>query len=91
MIADERGRFVHLDGIQPLATQQGKAQVLAALALPRPMVMIGDGATDAAARGVTDRFIAYTGVARREAVVAVADAQASDFEQLHELLFSQRV
>lgn len=91
LTADEHGRFVHFDGEQPLATQQGKAMVLAALTLPRPSVIIGDGSTDAAARGVTDRFIAYTGVARRAAVVAVADAEAADFEQLHELLFSQRV
>jgi len=83
-----QGRFVMLDGEQPLATQQGKAIVLASLAVPRPSVMIGDGSTDAAARGVSDRFIAYTGVARRPAVVAVADAEAADFNALSALLFS---
>lgn len=86
--ANAYGRFVMLDGVQPLATQQGKAIVLASLALPRPIVMIGDGSTDAAARGVSDRFIAYTGVARRPAVVAVADAEAADFSALHALLFT---
>lgn len=84
---DAEGRFVALAGDQPLATQQGKARVLASLALARPMVMIGDGATDAAARGVTDGFIAYTGVARRPAVVAVADAEAASFPALALLLF----
>ena len=85
--ADAAGRFVALDGHQPLATQQGKAIVLASLSLVRPTVMIGDGFTDAAARGVTDRFIAYTGVVRRPNVVAVADAEASSFSALALLLF----
>jgi len=87
LIADELGRLVVLHGAQPLATQHGKPMVLSELALRRPSVMIGDGATDAAARGVVDSFIAYTGVARRPAVVELADAEASDFTSLHDLLF----
>lgn len=87
IIADEAGHLVALHGAQPLATQQGKAKVLSELKLPRPSVMIGDGATDAAARGVVDSFIAYTGVARRLAVVNLADAEAPDFASLHDLLF----
>ena len=87
LIADESGNLVALHGAQPLATQQGKARVLSELKLPRPSVMIGDGATDAAARGVVDSFIAYTGVARRPAVVNLADAEAPDFASLHDLLF----
>jgi phosphoserine phosphatase len=88
LTADSRGRFVVLDGPQPLATQQGKAMVLSRLTLPRPTVIVGDGSTDAAARGVTDGFIAYTGVSRRPTVTAVADAEASDFAALHALLFA---
>ena len=87
LLADESGRLVALHGAQPLATQHGKAKVLNDLALPRPSVMVGDGATDAAARGVVDSFIAYTGVARRPAVVHLADAEASDFASLYDLLF----
>jgi len=85
---DENGEFVGLRGDQPLATQQGKPIVLHALRdeLDRPVVMVGDGSTDAAVRGVTDAFIAYTGVVRRAAVVAVADAEAADFKALHALL-----
>jgi hypothetical protein len=49
--------------------------------------MIGDGSTDAAVRGVVTEFIAYTGVARRENVVAVADAEADSFAALYPLLF----
>lgn len=85
---DAAGEYIGLRGAQPLTTQQGKPLVLHAMLreLPRPVVMIGDGATDAAVRGVTDAFIAFTGVARRAAVVAVADAEAPDFRALHSLL-----
>ncbi|MBP6771801.1 MAG: haloacid dehalogenase-like hydrolase [Gemmatimonadaceae bacterium] len=84
---DAHGRFTALDGDQPLATQPGKALVLEALNPIRPSVIIGDGSTDAAARRATDHFIAFTGVARRESVVAVADAEAPDFATLQSLLF----
>jgi hypothetical protein len=50
--------------------------------------MVGDGSTDAAVRGVVDNFFAYTGVARRESVVAVADAEAKNFDELRSLLFT---
>ena len=87
LLTNAEQRFVALDGDQPLATQRGKPLVLSRLPLTHPTVLIGDGSTDAAARGVVDRFIAYTGVARRAAVVAVADAEAADFHALHALLF----
>jgi HAD superfamily phosphoserine phosphatase-like hydrolase len=88
---DASGHLVRLHGDQPLATQSGKPRVLAALlaaaTITRPIAMIGDGSTDAATRGVVDQFIAYTGVTRRDAVVAVADAEASDFSSLLPLVF----
>ncbi|HYW32296.1 MAG TPA: HAD-IB family phosphatase [Gemmatimonas sp.] len=85
---DEGGAFVGLRGDQPLATTQGKPRVLHGLRgeFTRPVVMVGDGSTDAATRGVSDAFIAYTGVTRRESVVAVADAEAADFRSLYSLL-----
>jgi phosphoserine phosphatase len=85
---DVDGTFSRLDGDQPLATQRGKPLVVQQLALRKPIVMIGDGSTDAAVRGVVDEFIAYTGVARREAVVKVADHEAKSFKELDDLLFS---
>ena len=86
---DERGVYTGLRGEQPLAGQQGKPRVLHGMlaSLERPAVMIGDGSTDAATRGIVDAFIAYTGVVRRPGVVAVADAEAPDFATLHTLLF----
>lgn len=83
---DGDGRYASLDGVQPLATQRGKPATLFSLGLARPLVMVGDGSTDAAVRGISDKFIAYTGVARRANVVAVADAEARDFSELHDLL-----
>lgn len=84
---DVDGTFSKLDGEQPLATQRGKPLVVQQLALRKPIVMVGDGSTDAAVRGVVDEFIAYTGVARRESVVKVADHEATSFEHLSDLLF----
>ena len=80
--------FSLLDGDQPLATQLGKPLTVQRLQLPRPIAMVGDGSTDAAVRGVVDHFFAYTGVARREKVVAVADAEANSFDALYDLLFA---
>lgn len=85
---DADGTFSQLDGDQPLATQRGKPLVVQQLALRKPIVMVGDGSTDAAVRGVVDEFIAYTGVARRESVVKVADHEARDFAALEDILFS---
>lgn len=82
-------QFVHLRGVQPLATQRGKPDVISTLRMPRPSVMIGDGATDAAARTATDCFIAYTGVVERAAVVASADHVAKSFAELTVLLFEE--
>jgi HAD superfamily phosphoserine phosphatase-like hydrolase len=85
--ADVDGTLSRLEGTQPLATQRGKPQTVHQLAAARPLVMIGDGSTDAAARGVVDTFIAFTGVVRRPAVVEVADAEAASVRALHRLLF----
>lgn len=85
---DVDGTFCLLDGEQPLATQRGKPLVVQQLALRPKIVMIGDGSTDAAVRGVVDEFIAYTGVARRENVVRVADHEASSFAALAPLLLT---
>ncbi|WP_396214734.1 HAD-IB family phosphatase [Gemmatimonas sp.] len=84
---DTDGTYCLLDGDQPLATQQGKPRVVQQLQLRTPIAMVGDGSTDAAVRGVVDNFYAYTGVARRENVVAVADAEADSFDALYDLLF----
>ena len=87
IVRDTDGTMSLLDGDQPLSTQRGKPLTVQQLALAKPTVMIGDGSTDAAVRGVVTEFIAYTGVARRENVVGVADAEADSFAALYPLLF----
>lgn len=84
---DADGQFVSLAPSQLLSTQDGKPRLVRRLALPRKSVMIGDGSTDAAVRGEVDAFFAYTAVARRPQVVAVADAEARGFPELRTLLF----
>ena len=87
LLFDDQGNYSALADNQPLSQQNGKPVVVRSLKLPRKSVMIGDGSTDAAVRGETDEFIAYTRVARRELVVASADAEARDFDALSTLLF----
>ena len=76
---DAAGKFAGFDESSPLTTSSGKAEVVRAMALPRPIVLVGDGATDLAARPAVDCFVAYTGFVRREAVAAKADHVAPNF------------
>jgi phosphoserine phosphatase len=41
--------------------------------LPRPRLLVGDGATDLEARPAVDAFAAFTGVVHRERIAAAAD------------------
>ena len=66
----------------PLARAGGKPLVVQSLHLPRPALATGDGATDAELAGVVDRFLAFTGVARRANVVALADGEVDSFAAL---------
>ena len=87
VLHDAEGEYLSLAPDQPLSRQDGKPRVVKSLALPPGSVMVGDGFTDAAVREVTNLFIAYTRVARRLPVVAVAHAEARDFAELRTLLF----
>lgn len=58
----------------PLATGDGKRAVIGAIVRDaRRSVLVGDGASDLAARSVVDRFLAFTGVADRPVVRRGAD------------------
>lgn len=85
---DANGAFVDFDRASPLAHQHGKAALVSGLSLPRPLVAVGDGSTDLAIRtaGAADRFVAFTGFARRDAVVRGADREVSSFDALTALL-----
>jgi D-3-phosphoglycerate dehydrogenase len=70
--------LLELDPASPCAVDSGKATAIDAAALPRPRLMVGDGMTDWRVRehGACERFICFTEVVRREAVVTRADVVA---------------
>lgn len=82
---DERGAFAGV-APSPLATQAGKAPVARALGLPRPVLAVGDGATDLAMRPEVDAFAAFVGFVRRDAVVAGADHVVATFAEVEALV-----
>jgi D-3-phosphoglycerate dehydrogenase len=81
LLYDAEGRVTGVAD-SPLLHPSGKA--LALEAMPRPLVMIGDGWTDYEVRqaGVADRFYAFTEVVRREPVVAAADAEVRSLDEV---------
>ncbi|HVX40297.1 MAG TPA: HAD-IB family phosphatase [Gemmatimonadaceae bacterium] len=85
---DALGTYIGFDEHSPLTTSHGKRDVIAALDVDRPLLMVGDGATDLAARDAVDRFAAYTGFARRAPVVQHADVVLDSFDQLVSLVLA---
>jgi phosphoserine phosphatase len=83
---DSTGRYVSFDKSSPLAAQSGKPEVVTRLLaegrLTRPLLAVGDGATDVPLRGVADTFAAFTGFARRQRVVENADVELASFAEL---------
>ena len=83
---DATGNYATYDKSSPLATQHGKPEVVGRLAadgkLKRPMLAVGDGATDVPLRSIADTFAAFTGFARRPTVVANADLEIASFAEL---------
>jgi phosphoserine phosphatase len=73
---DASGNYAGFDEWSALARSGGKREVLREwrAVVSRPVMLVGDGATDLEARDVVDRFVAFAGVIEREAVVAAADA-----------------
>jgi phosphoserine phosphatase len=69
------GAYTGFDRASPLARSGGKRTVLEGWLpeLPRPIMLVGDGATDLEARPPADRFVAFAGVVERPAVIDAAD------------------
>lgn len=69
------GAYSGFDVASPLAASGGKRIVIEAFSqeVPRPIMLVGDGATDLEAQPAVDAFVAFAGVAYRPAVVAAAD------------------
>lgn len=73
---DAAGEYAGFEEASPLARSGGKLTVLRAWGaeMPRPAMLVGDGATDLEGRPAVDSFVAYAGVVARDAVVQAADA-----------------
>ena len=90
LIYDDEGRVTGADTTNPLSRENGKPEVIRALGLEGPVVMVGDGWTDAEVKiqGAADRFYAFTEIERRPKVIEVADAVAAS---LDEVLYAEGV
>ena len=90
---DDAGNYMDFDRSSPLTTQPGKPVLVRALMeegrLPLPVLAVGDGATDAKLVGVVNKFLAYTGFARRANVVGVADGEVASFAKLAQIVTGQ--
>jgi len=77
------GRVTGVDQDNPLAHAGGKSVAVRSLNLPGPVIMIGDGWTDAEVRqsGAADRFHAFTEIVRRDRVVAAADVVSPSMDE----------
>lgn len=70
---DENGSYAGFEEASPLTMSGGKRRVIESWQAPRPILMVGDGATDQEAQPVVDAFAAFAGVVYRAPVVAAAD------------------
>jgi phosphoserine phosphatase len=68
------GAYAGYDDASPLAMSGGKRVVVEGWTrAPRPIMLVGDGATDQEAQPAVDAFVAFAGVAYRPLVVKAAD------------------
>jgi HAD superfamily phosphoserine phosphatase-like hydrolase len=82
------GSYLGFDATARLAKQEGKLELLKVLSerLPRPILHVGDGMTDAVTRDVADAFAVYTGFVRRAAVIPYANFEVTSFGELRSLV-----
>ncbi len=84
---DAAGRYAGFDAISPLTQKGGKPALVRGLSgLERPMLAVGDGATDAELADVADAFWCYTGVVERASVVTLASHKVASFAALGDSL-----
>ncbi len=71
---DYDGAYAGFDRASPLTVSGGKAVVVHAWqgALPRPVMLVGDGVTDLEAATAVDLFVAFAGVIDRATVTSAA-------------------
>jgi len=89
LLFNANGDFAGFDLTEPTSRDGGKPAVVKSLIDAhgyKPIVMVGDGATDLQARPPADAFIGYGGVVVREKVQKEADWFIRDFQDLISLL-----
>jgi HAD superfamily phosphoserine phosphatase-like hydrolase len=79
---DDAGEYAGFDESSPLAREGGKLELLRSLDLPRPVLGVGDGITDAEMKPALDAFALFTGHVRREVAARAADVELASFAQL---------
>lgn len=91
---DDRGNYASFDTSSPLTSQLGKPELVKGLMasgrLPRAVLAVGDGMTDAKLAGTVDTFAVYTGFARRPSVAALAAVEISSFSALERTVLGAR-
>ena len=84
---DRHGGYAGFETLSPLARSGGKRRLIEGLMdLPRPALLVGDGATDLEARPAVEAFACFTGVTRHDAVAAAADFVISDLREVLDLV-----
>jgi phosphoserine phosphatase len=86
------GSYLGFDPNAPLARQEGKLELLQAISsnLPRPLLHVGDGMTDAVVCHVADAFAAYTGFVRRHPVLTFSNFELTSFKELRDAVLGSR-
>ena len=79
---DGEGRYTSFDSGCQLTKENGKRALVTSLHLAPPVLMIGDGITDAEVKPAVDAFAAYIGFVRRKAAVDAADFTVESFEEV---------
>jgi D-3-phosphoglycerate dehydrogenase len=83
---DDAGGYASFENASPLTRDLGKREIVTSLKLSRPILIVGDGSTDAEVRPVVDAYAAFTRFVRRDAAVAKADYVVSSFEEILSLV-----
>jgi D-3-phosphoglycerate dehydrogenase len=85
---DESRTVIGAEESSPVTGAHGKTRALEVSGLPRPLVMVGDGYTDAETKllGAADVFIAFVEHVRREKATAHADVVAASFDDVRTYL-----
>lgn len=78
----DAGAYAGWDTASPLARDLGKLDVVRSLALPRPVLAVGDGVTDSEMKPAVDAYACYTEYVRREKAAAVADVELRSFDEV---------